>query len=139
MPNPVMLFQDGDLRLSLEAHGNGIAREIVGGAGRPCLHPDEVEWAKALAERYAVEAPSLRVDEVWTDPPEAVQVDVSWDHFRRVIRDPSRPAYVPGHRTLVHIPFSGEKDVFKLRPSSYTLNPPHAWVADGELQLVGRV
>jgi hypothetical protein len=63
-------------------------------------------------------------------------VDVSWDHFRRVIRDPSRPAYVPGHRTLVHIPFSGEKDVFKLRPSSYTLNPPHAWVADGELQLL---
>jgi hypothetical protein len=136
MPNPVMLFQDGDLRLSLEAHGNGVTREIEAAPEDHVLHADEVEWAKALAERYAVEAPSLNVDDVWMDPPEAVQVDVSWDHFRRVIRDPSRPAYVPGHRTLVHIPFSGEKDVLKLRPSSYTLNPPNAWVADGELQLV---
>ncbi len=70
------------------------------------------------------------------EEPKPVQVDVSGDHYRRFIRDPSQPAYVPGHRTIVHIPFSGEKHVFQLRPSSYTLNPPHANVSDGELRFV---
>jgi hypothetical protein len=50
--------------------------------------------------------------------------------------DPGRPAYVPGHRTVVHIPFSGDKTIFSLQPSTYTLNPPRADVSDGELRLV---
>jgi hypothetical protein len=122
--------------LSLEEQGKGLVREIEAVPEDHVLHADEVEWAKALADRWAVEAPGLRVDEVWMDEPQPVQVDVSWDHFSRFIPDPSRPTYVPGHRTTVHIPFSGEKHVFRLRPSSYTLNPPHAHVADGDVQLV---
>ncbi len=55
---------------------------------------------------------------------------------RRAITDPSRPAYVPGHRTVVHIPFTGDETIFSLKPSSYDLNPPLADVADSELRLV---
>ena len=130
-----MLFHNGDLRMALEEHGKGIVREVEAVPEDHVLHADEIEWAKALAERHAVDGPVLNVDEIWMDEPAAAQVDVSWDHFSRAILDRSRPAYVPGHRTVVHIPFSGDKNVFNLRPSSYTLNPPHAQVADGELQL----
>jgi hypothetical protein len=70
------------------------------------------------------------------DPPREVQVDVSWDQRNRFIRDPSRPAYIAGYRTVVHVPFTGEKDVFALQPSTYTLNPPSAEVHKGELRMV---
>src|SRR4051794_13928307 len=84
------------------------------------LQVDEAAWARALAERWGVMAPELHPDDAWMDEPENAKVDVSWDHFRRAITDPSRPAYVPGHRTVVHIPFTGDKSVFSLQPSTFT-------------------
>jgi hypothetical protein len=70
------------------------------------------------------------------DAPQDIKVDVSWDTFGRAIIDPSEPVYVPGHRTVVHLPFVGDKSVFSLKPSSFNFNPPRADVADGELRLV---
>ena len=132
---PDLLFNSGDLRLTLENHGEGLVREVEAAPEDHVLRADAEEWAQELAERYAVEAPRLLVDQIWRDEMESVQVDVSWDNFRRAITDPSRPVYVPGHRTTVHIPFSGERDLFLLRPSQYTFNPPRAEVAQAELRL----
>jgi hypothetical protein len=66
------------------------------------------------------------------EEPEPAQVDVSWD-TSRLIR--SRPAYRPGHRTVVHIPFAGEDSIFHFLPSSHLMVELHARVADGELLL----
>jgi hypothetical protein len=66
------------------------------------------------------------------DGADRTQVDVSWDQNRAIL-DPSQPACVPGHRVEVHIPFSGEKDVFKYRPSSFTTVLPTAELREGEL------
>ena len=136
MTRQELLFQRGELRMSLEHHAQGIQWEIEAAPEDHVLKADEVEWAKGLAERYSVEPASLKVDEVWMDEPEPVPVDVSWDNFRRNIPDPSRPAYVPGHRTVVHVPFSGDEEVLHLRPSSRSLNPPRGTVSDGELLLL---
>jgi hypothetical protein len=131
-----LLFMTGDLRATLEHHGTGVREEVEAAPDDHALQADEEEWARALAERYSIVAPELRPDQAWMDEPRNVKVDVSWDHFRRAILDPSEPVYVPGHRTVVHIPFSGDKTVFSLKPSSYTLNPPRADVGDGDLRLV---
>jgi hypothetical protein len=127
---------NGDLRATLENHGHGLVDEVEAAPEDHVLHVDEEEWAQALAERYSVTTPELRPDDAWMDEPKNVQVDVSWDHFRRAIFDTSEPVYVPGHRTVVHIPFSGDKAIFSLKPSTYTLNPPRADVGSGELRLV---
>jgi hypothetical protein len=129
------LFAKGDLRASLEQHGHGLVAEVEQAPDEHVLQADEEEWAKALVERYRVQAPELGPDEPWMDKPQNVQVDVSPDP-QRYIRDRSRPFYMPGHRVVVHIPFAGEEDVFSLRPSSFTLSPPSADVGDGELRLV---
>lgn len=129
------LFIGGDLRATLEHHGRGIRDEVDAAPEEHVLQADEDEWATALAERYSVMTPELQSNDVWMDAPQDVKVDVSGD-FRRAIIDPDEPVYVPGHRTTVHIPFSGDKSVFSLTPSSYNHNPPRADVADDELQLV---
>lgn len=130
------LFSQGSLQRSLEAHGDGIKREVDTAPEQHVLQADELEWAKALAERYAVEPLVLQRERVYMSPSEAAQVDVSWDSFMRNIPDPSRPAYVPGHRTVVHIPFTGEADVFKARPNPHSMTYPEADGRNGELLLV---
>ena len=94
------LFSRGDLRVSLESQGERIVREVEKAPEEHLLNVDEAAWARALVERHRIEAPVLQGDKAWMDPPRDKQVDVSWDHMHRFIRDPSRPAYVPGYRTV---------------------------------------
>jgi hypothetical protein len=100
------------------------------------LHVDEDQWAGALATRWSVEAPALHGEKAWMDPPKEVQVDVSWDNFTRAISDPSTPTYIAGYRVVAHVPFTGDKAVFRLQPSTHSLNPPRTQVLDDELREV---
>jgi hypothetical protein len=68
------------------------------------------------------------------DEPQEIQVDVSCDHMRCAIIDPSRPVYISGYRVVVHIPFTGEADVFKFRPSSFNWSAPQAEVRGQEVR-----
>jgi hypothetical protein len=125
------LFVELDLNAALEGHARGLDEEIEKSPEDHLLQVDEDEWVAALVARYTIATPELRPDDWWMEQAET-QVDVSWDQNRAIL-DPSQPAYVPGHRVEVHIPFSGEKDVFKYRPSSWTTVLPAAEVRDGEL------
>jgi hypothetical protein len=60
----------------------------------------------------------------------AVQVDVSGD-ASRIIRP--RTTYRVGHKTTVHIPFSGDPSIFQFLPSSHILVGLHAHVVEGEV------
>ena len=131
-----MLFMSGDLRATLEHHGQGLRGEVGATPEEHVLQADDKEWAPALAERYSVTTPELQPGQAWMDTPNDIKVDVSWDTIRRAVIDPSEPAYVPGYRTVAHIPFSGDKSVFSLKPRSFNFNPPRADVANGELRLV---
>jgi hypothetical protein len=128
-----LLFFKGDLRAVLEHQTTLLVSEVESAPEDHLLHVDEDAWARSLAERYRVDAPVLHAEKWWMDPPEEVQVDVSWDYQRRAILDPSRPAYIAGYRVVVHIPFTGDKGVFELTPSTRTYNPPRARVDAGEL------
>jgi len=70
------------------------------------------------------------------EPPADVGVDVSRD-WRRAIVDPYSDAVrnYPGYRVVVHVPFGGDREVFTLKPSTYTWNPPRARIARDELLL----
>ena len=126
------LFVQGDLNAALEGQAHRLDEEIDKAPEEHLLQVDDDQWIAALVARYAVEAPELRRDDWWIDPPEDVRVDVSGD-WNRAILEPNKPVYVPGHRVRVHTPFSGEKDVFKSRPSTWTTTFPIASVRDGEL------
>jgi hypothetical protein len=128
-----VLFYSGDLRMALEHQAKLVVDEVERAPEDHLLHVDQDEWVKSLVERYRVQVPVLHPDKWWMDKPEEIKFDVSWDYQRRAITDPSRPVYIPGHRVVVHIPFTGEKDVFKLTPSTRNWNPPRARIGDDEL------
>ena len=92
--------------------------------------------AASLAHHFAVACPELKTDAVWMEPSEEIGVDVSRDPMRAII-DPYSEAVrnYPGYRVVVHVPFEGEADVFKLTPSSFNFNPPRSRIKADELVL----
>ena len=93
------------------------------------------EWADALAERYSIEVPEFDLANRWMDEAEDIQFVVSHQGFTRPLPPGGGPFNVGGTRHVVHVPFSGGSEVFFLKPSSFTFNPPHAAISGSDLLL----
>lgn len=113
-----LFFAKGHLAQGLARHGAAMVEEVNTTPEDHLLEADEDEWVRALVESYRVEAPVVTSDAITMGESVPVQVDVSWD-TSRIIR--IRPAFVRGYRTPVHIPFSGDPDIFNFLPSSHIL------------------
>src|SRR5687768_1181401 len=84
---------------------------------------DVDEWAAALAHHFAVACPVLTTDDIWMEPAKPVAIDISWDESR-YFSDPANARNFRGERIVVHVPFEGEADVFKLRTNTFTTTFP---------------
>ena len=60
-----LLFNSGHLDASLDALRQQLNAEVESAPADHVLKVDEDDWAAALAERWAVESPVLRVDDMW--------------------------------------------------------------------------
>jgi hypothetical protein len=109
---PALLFFSGELRLALEENDRRLGAEVEHAPEEHLMQADIDEWARALVERYKVEAPHLHARD---HRPHAAGLHHG----------------VPGRGSH---PFEGDKAVFSLHPSSFTLNPPRAKGHDGELR-----
>ena len=130
------LFNRGELRLALD-HQLARLRDAVEAEPEESLRQADVEqWATALAEHFAIECPTILLEDVWMEPVQDDTIDVSWDrgHY---FSDPGSALArnFPAYRVTVHIPFDGDQGVFDLRPSTFTMNPPRAEVSNDELVL----
>jgi hypothetical protein len=88
-------------------------------------------------EKFRIDVPSLITDQIVVDQRET-KIDVSHDQSR-VIFDRSRPFHITGTEIEVEIPFTGEAEVFKIQPTTYTMNPPQGEVRGNTiiLRIVG--
>lgn len=74
-----------------------------------------------LEKKYRVEVPVLHEDEIVVDQHET-QMEMN-DYGRRI--------RVKGTAIEFSVPFDGDKEVFKIRPTAYTVEPPQGEVRDG--------
>jgi hypothetical protein len=58
-----------------------------------------------------------------------VKVDVSHDPFNRFISDGDGPILAKGDAITIHVPFTGDPQLFSFQPSTYNFNPPRGKVA----------
>ena len=130
------MFSEGELRLALEAQAKKMVEVVEAEPEESLKQADADEWAAALAHHYSIARPELHSDEVWREQVKDVKVDVSGDQMRAIF-DPDSDAVrnFPGYRVVVHVPFDGEADVFKLRPSQFTYSPPYGRVHGSDLVL----
>lgn len=129
----VLLFSQGWLPQVLDGKRGVLVKEVEAAPEDHVLQVDEAAWVEALVRRHQVQAPFLQLDAITMDDPRAVQVDVSGDQSRIFGRN--FPMVVAGHRTVVHIPFMGEADVFHHKPSTHLMRSFQAGIGDGELLL----
>jgi hypothetical protein len=98
------------------------------------LGASEQDLIQALVEEFRLNVPAIKEDEIHVADSGEVSVDVSGDPMR-MFYDRSGPFYVPGNKTVIAVPFEGQEEFFRVRPSSFSLSPPRAEVGKGELLL----
>jgi len=133
MPDRQYLFSDADWFSVEQNQLKKMQEEIAAINGDRLLNTAVDDLARYFESKFKIEVPALVTEEIVVDQREA-KIDVRHDP-RRWIDDRSRPVYVPGTEVEVEIPFAGGSEVFRVRPTSYTMSPPKAEVRSDALVL----
>lgn len=132
-----LLFSGGDLADFLEQRKSRMTQEINGLEKNRVLNASTDTLRDQFVEAYNLERILLHEDAITTSVDEA-QVDVSRD-FLRNIPDPSRPYYITGTEVTLHIPFTGDAELFHYKASTFSLSGrPEGRVFGGEIALSSR-
>ena len=114
-----ILFCDYDGFSVLENQRKQLLNEIAGLPEQRLLNTSIEDLVKYLVEKHQIEIPVLDIDHAVADQNEApVEIPDIWD------RGQNRS--VVGTRVTLEIPFTGDAQMFKVRPSSYNTAPPYA-------------
>ena len=127
------LFGKRDLRKVLEERQASLIHEVDQIPPEALLEADPKELADALVARYSFSPVGLKEDLVSIEHADQ-KVDVSQDG-RRYIRDRSRPFIMDATIVEFFVPFDGDPELFKYKPSKYSSNAPSGRVEGNELVL----
>ena len=129
-----LLFCNDDLGSVLAQQDQKLSNEVASLSEERVLNTSPEDLCNYLVDKYAVEAAQIDESGINADYGDA-QVDVS-QRFEYAVFDRSRPLYITGTRLTFYVPFTGDPQLFKCRPSTYNLNPPRATVRNNELVFV---
>lgn len=127
------LFCQNDLREVLQNEETKLLASIDRFNESELLSTDPEGLANDFASKYSIHVPMLKGDETETSQG-AIKIDVSGDPSR-IIFDRGGPVLIDGTRFTFHVPFTGDNNLFRCRPSTYSLNPPYGRIVGNELQL----
>lgn len=138
MSLPDLLFYGkGDLSGALASQERKLAEAAESFPPDHALARSTDELAAELVERFRIDPLDLDWDAMTVSTADA-RIDVTHDPRRFIFADEGR-VLVAGTRFTFHIPFTGEADLFKLRPSTFSFSPPRGIVGQRELKLVWEV
>jgi hypothetical protein len=128
-----LLFSQYDLRGTMQNHEQKMFGEIDAIDGNRLLNTSIDDLCDYFEQEYSIKVPQLDDKSIQVDQGEA-RVDVSRDHDRFII-DRSQPFYITGTKVTFYIPYQGDANLFKCKPSTFTFNPPRASVTENEVRL----
>ncbi len=127
-------FSKTDSHTAFSGHLEAILSEIDSLENAYVLGCSQIELEQYYCEQAEIDPLVLSVDDKYIQGQKAVQIDVSHD-FRRGIH-PGRRAIVPGTRLELAIPFSGDKELWNVRPSTFGISGyREVNISDGEITL----
>lgn len=133
MRESTVLFSQADLSSVLYGHEQKMVKEIEVFDGGRMLNESVEDLCDHFEKEYRIEVPKLDEAGITFDQ-EETKVDVRRT-ANRVFYDNRRNTHIPGTLFTFFVPYKGEQELFKCRPSAYNHNPPHAKVKPGELEL----
>ncbi|WP_163566923.1 hypothetical protein [Fodinicola feengrottensis] len=124
-----LLFAKGELGAWLGRRLRDALAEVAGTNADEILARPHEQISDEIIERYLV--PDLCLDQAGiTGSVTDQRVDVSHD-VMRAVSDRSSPTYIAGSRIMFRVPFTGIPEIFSLKASTFSFNPPRATVLDG--------
>jgi len=129
-----LLFAEFNIFDVLQHQQQFLKEEIHGLDSKTVKGVPEEELVRELAAKYKFDLPVLIAESAYTSHRE-VEVDVSRDPMR-IIFDPSRPFYIKGTEITFSVPFRGDPKFLRVRPTTFSLNPPRGEVRGQEIDLI---
>src|SRR3984957_18969058 len=131
-----LLFSKGDIFSAIQGQTEALKKKVQSIPTNTLLNAIEQDLIQAVVEEFWLGVPVIKDDEIYIAHAGETQVDVSRDPVRRFAYDVhSGPAYVPGNKTVIAVPFEGDSGFFRIRPQTYTLNPPRGEITKNEILL----
>ena len=118
-----LLFYGKELAELIRKYEADIYKEVESWERNKILAASEPDLIAYLVEKFTLDVPRLRRDQIHVESEGEARIDVS-GRYGYFVRDPSQPFYVPGSYLTVALPFEGDGDLFGFQASTYSLNPP---------------
>lgn len=128
--DPEMLFQKIDLHNVMEAHRQHSLAEVQQIPRNALLNTPTADTVDTICNKYRLDVPTLHRDEAEADQREG-QVRIV-DYFGDRGRGDGT-MMVTGTIIELTVPFTGDKDFFFIRPTTFNSAPPYAAVEQGQL------
>lgn len=125
------LFSEFDWFSVAENQKAQLQSEVASYDDNRLLNTSVEDLSDYFAEKYRIDVPLLQRNAIVAAQRET-RVDVS---HRFGYGRPDHGTYVPGTTVEITIPFSGEAEAFRIRPTSFTSNPPQARILRNSLVL----
>lgn len=124
MLTPTYLFNENELRSFLEDRKAKLFQEIESQDVNYILNVSITDFCNHLNEKYKLEMPVLDEKNIVVDQQE------------KDIGHPITMHRVKGTRITYFIPFAGDSNLFRFKPSTFTYNPPKGIVKETELCII---
>jgi len=133
MGERTILFSNVDLSNVLYGHEQKMLKQIDNTPSDRMRDEDLETLCDYFEKEYKIEVPVLDENRITVDHEDA-KIDVRRT-ANRFLYNGRGSGFISGTRFKFFVPYSGDKELFKCRPSSFNFNPPHAQVNPSELVL----
>lgn len=125
------IFAESELREYLSGKTNAMVQEIRNESSQQLLNVNETEYLAYLEQKYAMEPLSLDFERVEADAHEKMIRAEDFPGHRWNVR-PGQS--YPRNVFVYHIPFTGDRELLRLRPSQYLMWSTDVQVVRNEVQ-----
>ena len=126
-----LLFHKYDMTAVTHGQLETARKEIASYEANRLLNTSTDDLVAYFANKYRLDVPTLHRDQAAVDQCEGlVQVP---DYFSD---DYGRPRAVTGTHIELTVPYSGDREMFFVRPNTFDFNPPRASVGEGHVTLM---
>ncbi len=130
----LLFYKNGEIYNALQNQKTKLKEEISSLERDYILQVSEQDLCKSLSDKYTIEIPILRDENLHALEPEDAQIDIRGRHDY-VVFDNDEPRYVKGTSLTIAIPFEGNEHLFHFMPSAYTSYFPRGIIVENEIHL----
>ncbi|MFS3137206.1 hypothetical protein ACLRDC_17865 [Gluconacetobacter sacchari] len=124
----------GDSFAMINGYEDLIRQEVDRFPANQVLATPEDDLVNYLIEKYALHVPRLKADDAYVERQGETQIDVS-HRFDYGFSGRGNSQPIPGHEVVIAVPHLDDPDLFHVRASTFTLNPPRISVGNGNVYL----